>query len=229
MAFVTPSGELVPVETLSNNVYHTPPYQSLKSDGTSSEANTQLSSSDFVSFITDVVAGVHSKSHKRINNSKTSIANFLKEVTKRAHISRDILLLASIYFDKLIKSHEGAINVPEFAYCGKRLLLVCIILAHKFSNDITFSMRVWTQVSGLPTRSIAIMERWCLKQLNYGLTVTNEAMTSWGSKLAGYEQRHTTSVCTLTSIANATLKRKMELDDNVTIGDINPRKIIRTV
>lgn len=146
------------------------------------EDNVNLS--DVVLFISQRMSLV--KQGKRINNSVESITAFLKEVMKRAQVNKETLLLASIYFKNLVLSYSADLALPDFACCGKRLLLVCLILAHKFSNDMTFSMRTWAHVSGLPTKSISIMERWCLKQLNYGLYVTKDTLNDWATVMAGY-------------------------------------------
>ncbi|KAL3234876.1 PHO85 cyclin-5 [Nakaseomyces bracarensis] len=181
---ITPLKDTVSVSEVSQANYNTPPYELLNLPH--QEAHEQVNLCDVVAFISDKMATV--KQGKRINNSVASITGFLKEVMKRAQINKNILLLASIYFKNLVSSYKE--ELPDFACCGKRLLLVCLILAHKFSNDMTFSMRTWTQVSGLPTMSISIMERWCLKQLNYGLYINNETLASWTQDIAGYHKRN---------------------------------------
>lgn len=173
----------VSVGDVCHGHYNTPPYFESALPHSVYEEHVNLC--DIVAFISDKMSSV--KQGKRINNSVASVTEFLKQVMKRAQINKETLLLAAMYFKNLVHSYKE--DLPDFACCGKRVLLVCLILAHKFSNDMTFSMRTWTQVSGLPIKSISIMERWCLKQLNYGLYISKDAMQSWTEIMAGYHKR----------------------------------------
>ena len=106
----------------------------------------------------------------KINNSNIK---FLTEVLKRSKSNKLITILSCHYFKNIYQNLNGlnviANELPEFAKCPKRIFLSCLILSHKFINDNTFSMKTWSSISGLNSKDLSTMERWCLNKLDYNL------------------------------------------------------------
>ncbi|AAS50334.1 AAL032Wp [Eremothecium gossypii ATCC 10895] len=121
-------------------------------------------------------------SNQRINNSKHSLLQFLAEIVRRSKSSRGVTVLATYYFHRLYQYRLKSLplaQVPEFARSSKRMFLCSLILAHKFTQDSTFSMKAWSTITGLPPKDISTMERWALNQLQYRLYVSAEDLDRW--------------------------------------------------
>ncbi|CDO92595.1 unnamed protein product [Kluyveromyces dobzhanskii CBS 2104] len=121
-------------------------------------------------------------SNQRINNSKQLILHFINEVVKRSKTSQHVIIQATYLFDQIYSKKLKPVsitNMPEFARCSKRVFLSCLILAHKFNNDSTFSMKTWCLISGLKARDLASMERWTLSTLDYRLRIENSVLNKW--------------------------------------------------
>ena len=81
---------------------------------------------------------------------------YLKEVCKRSRSTKTVVFLAAIYLDKIYSNWEPMLgDIPKFARCVKRVFLSCLIIAHKFANDKTFSMRSWSSISGLGRKAVS--------------------------------------------------------------------------
>ncbi|CCD23858.1 Pcl5p NDAI_0C01980 [Naumovozyma dairenensis CBS 421] len=119
-------------------------------------------------------------STKKVPNEKSSIKTYLMEILKRSQSSRNNVIVASFYFQKLYNSVQlNQDPNPEFVHCSKRIFLSCLILSHKFLNDKTFSMKAWSLISGISKRDLSILERWCLMRLNYHLVVDVTEINKW--------------------------------------------------
>lgn len=121
-------------------------------------------------------------SNQRINNSKHLILVFLNEITRRSKSSQDVVISATYLFDRIYNVNLKNISMskmPEFSRCSKRIFLCCLIIAHKFQNDSTFSMKTWSLISGLKAKDLASMERWTLSILNYNVWVESSILKTW--------------------------------------------------
>lgn len=108
----------------------------------------------------------------KIKNDKQTISNFLTQIIKRSKLSKTLVLYSMLYVAKISKCKAANLkNSPEFSNCAKRISLVSIIISHKFLNDNTFSMKTWSQISGLKISDLISMERWCLSVLNFNLNI----------------------------------------------------------
>ncbi|CCC70768.1 hypothetical protein NCAS_0F02840 [Naumovozyma castellii] len=174
----------------SNCIYQTPPYEPTQhnhniSGKISSPSSPSSSNKLFIINIASFLSTTSKDySTPTIPNDFKSTLPFLNEIIKRSKSNKKIVLLATFYFHRLhsnIKntSADSAGKIPDFAHSIKRTFLNCLILAHKFSNDITFSMKTWSLITGLQPKNISTMERWCLKKLNFQLFVSNEQLLSW--------------------------------------------------
>lgn len=121
-------------------------------------------------------------SNQRINNSKHLILQFLTEIVRRSKSSHHVVIHATYLFHQLYTNGLKRVSMtgmPEFARCSKRVFLSCLILAHKFNNDSTFSMKTWGLISGLKVRDLATMERWALSIFDYKLYVSASVLAKW--------------------------------------------------
>lgn len=79
----------------------------------------------------------------------------------------------------------GVESAPGFTRSLRKLYLCGVILAHKFIQDMTFSMKSWSRVTGLSAREISIMERWALRRMDYNLYVDVEGFSAWKNDVFG--------------------------------------------
>lgn len=169
----------------SHFAYQTPPYEVNKVSYHISSPNIQLSSSlTLIEKITRLLSALtldYCNSNSKINNSFTTIKPFVTEILKRSKSNKLIAILASHYFKTIFSNlqEKQQDELPEFAKCSKRIFLSCLILSHKFVNDNTFSMETWSSISGLKSKDLSTMERWCLNKLGYNLFIdSNKLLTS---------------------------------------------------
>ncbi|CCF60582.1 hypothetical protein KAFR_0K02280 [Kazachstania africana CBS 2517] len=171
----------------SHFAYQTPPYELNKTrlcniDSKKRRCDSKNSSAALMDNITFLLYDLTSRFEKsKINNSIDKIRTFITEVLKRSKSNKHVAVLASFYFQKLHGLNSK--DIPEFAKCPKRIFLVCLILAHKFSNDVTFSNKSWSLISGLKSKDLSVMERFCLNQLNYDLFIKPTVLTDWENEL----------------------------------------------
>ncbi|CCD24090.1 cyclin family protein NDAI_0C04300 [Naumovozyma dairenensis CBS 421] len=191
LIFPTPrSCKSTQTKTSSNNIHSqqtsTPPssptsYSSKLDQKTLESIPLTLFTNKIASFLSETAKKY---STTRINNDVQSLKSFINEITKRSKSKRNILLLATYYFQKLYTSLSTCpvSTIPEFAFCAKRSFLTCIIIAHKYLNDSTFSMESWSLISGLNKKALSTIERWCLGKLDYNLFVDDLQFGSWQRK-----------------------------------------------
>ena len=187
------SSETVDSFSQSHFAYQTPPYEPVATTSSaarttpSRQENTPLvspqkvsSASSLIDKITKLMAASTARFSANTIAAKSTITNtltknraFVTEVLKRSKSNRLIALLAARYFKAIYAALQDipTSDLPEFAKCSKRIMLTCLILAHKYINDNTFSMKTWSSISGLNARDISTMERWCLHKMNYNLYV----------------------------------------------------------
>jgi len=79
------------------------------------------------------------------NEPQVPMATYIKRMTKLVKISKEDVLLALIYLERLLASNP-ALQVTNLN-CH-RLFLVSAMLATKFLHDIPLSNKYWSQVSG---------------------------------------------------------------------------------
>lgn len=171
--------------------------------------------SSLVDQVSTLLSALTSKfSNQKINNSKLSLTPFLNEIFKRSKCSKNIILLSAYYFHKLYTfKMQSVTNLPEFSRCSKRIYLVCLILSHKFLKDQTFSMKSWQRISGLPTKDIATMERWCLGKLDYELFLEESALQEWAKDVLSKDTVSSDSSVSAISCDTASKKRARQEED----------------
>ncbi|QLG71969.1 hypothetical protein HG535_0C03220 [Zygotorulaspora mrakii] len=153
--------------------YQTPPYDTKKQyEATSPSPRTSCIRSP--ELLIDQIAILLSsltmnRCTTKIRNDSEVLGGFLREILKRSKCNKKVTLLSTLYFQKINNSQKDIDDLPEFAKCSKRAFLSCLILAHKFLNDNTFSLKTWSLISGLKQKDLSCMERWYLQKLDYKL------------------------------------------------------------
>ncbi|CCE92523.1 Pcl5p TDEL_0E02800 [Torulaspora delbrueckii] len=164
--------------------YQTPPYEPRRK---LSCPPTPISSSSeqLIVRITRVLCQRTEKiSTDKIRNDVKNVNEFLKEVLRRSKSNRKTALVALAYFNKIYDGQLWNGKLPDFARCSKRIFLSCLILAHKYLNDNSFTMKTWNMISGLSQNDLCLMERWGLEKLDYRLLVAEEDLTKLEDSLA---------------------------------------------
>ncbi|QLQ80939.1 hypothetical protein HG537_0E02940 [Torulaspora globosa] len=163
--------------------YQTPPYEQWKNN-LCSVSPGPLSSDRLVSRIGIALCERTCKiSTEKIRNEAVSVSSFVREVLKRSKSNTKSTVLAFTYFNKVYDSQSVRDKLPEFARCSKRVFLSCLILANKFLNDNSFTMKTWSMISGLKQKDLCLMERWCLDRLDYKLLVTETEYSVFENRL----------------------------------------------
>ncbi|EDO14823.1 hypothetical protein Kpol_339p10 [Vanderwaltozyma polyspora DSM 70294] len=107
-----------------------------------------------------------------IQYERSNIKSFVKEVIRRSGCSKSTIKYATVYTKHIYKKLRNVERTqPHFSDCVKRIFFVSLIIAQKFIEDSKLSMASWSLVSGISQRSLCIMEKWCLRKLDYSLNV----------------------------------------------------------
>lgn len=191
---VTPDSSHLGLDSVSTNCnnipsfYHSPPHVD-PAKNKHTEIKIVDTSKKYTALIIHNISILLSKFTKNlqvgtIDNSVQSIRPFIIEILKRSKCNKTTTLLASYYVHKLYRSQIDLTKLPEFAKCSKRIFLTCLIISHKFLTDNTYTMKTWSQITGLSVKVLNDMERWCLNKLNYGLYVKKELLQHWTLKMS---------------------------------------------
>ena len=187
---------LDPSSTNCNNIlpfYHTPPYVDPANNNYNNSEHKDIKivdpSKKSIALIINNISILLSKFTRnlqvgKIDNSIQSIRKFIIEILKRSKCNKTTTLIASYYLNKLYQSQTDLNKLPDFAKCSKRIFLTCLIISHKFLTDNTYTMKTWSQITGLSVKALNDMERWCLNKLNYGLFVKKELLQHWTLKMS---------------------------------------------
>lgn len=171
--------------------YQTPPYEQWKNTSCYSPP-ALLSSDTLVSRISVALCQRTCKiSTDKIKNEVKSVGSFVREVLRRSESNTKITVLAFTYFNKVYDGQSSRDKLPEFARCSKRIFLGCLILAHKFLNDNSFTMKTWNMISGLKQKDLCLMERWCLDRLDYKLLVSEGEYAVFEKRLLAASNKRT--------------------------------------
>ncbi|KAJ2159810.1 hypothetical protein GGF46_002750 [Coemansia sp. RSA 552] len=105
---------------------------------------------------------------------------FCTELLRSTQISMPIVMLALLYVNRFKRKfpHLHGGNGSEY-----RMFVVALMLASKSLEDNTFTTQTWSEVSHLPARELAIMQRELLTALDHRLHVTEADYSAWIEKL----------------------------------------------
>ncbi|KAJ2144139.1 hypothetical protein IW136_001449 [Coemansia sp. RSA 678] len=106
--------------------------------------------------------------------------SFCCELLRSTQIAVPIVMLALLYV------HKFKLRFPGLSGgCGSeyRMFVVALMLASKFLEDNTFTTQTWSEVSHLPARELAIMQREFLVALDHRLHVADTEYNAWIARL----------------------------------------------
>lgn len=101
-------------------------------------------------------------------NAVCATQQLIHTLLNRTRMTATTLLLA-LFFAHRYQCHP---KTKRGSYGSQyRMYIVCLLLAHKYTEDHPFSNRVWAQLSKLPTGHINAMERDFLQHIEHRLAV----------------------------------------------------------
>jgi hypothetical protein len=79
------------------------------------------------------------------------------------------------YLFKLQKKIKNrVVDHTSHLCCPKKVFLLCLILAFKYSLDSNYKFATWSKISGLAVKELQSYEMKLLADLNYGLNDVNK-------------------------------------------------------
>ncbi|KAJ2708311.1 hypothetical protein H4R19_004816 [Coemansia spiralis] len=105
---------------------------------------------------------------------------FCFELLCSTQIAVPIVMLALLYVDQFRRRYPRLHGGHGSEY---RMFVVALMLASKFLEDNTFTTQTWSEVSHLPARELAIMQREFLVALDHRLHVGVADYRAWMSRL----------------------------------------------
>lgn len=102
---------------------------------------------------------------------KLSLINYLKYILERLELSKEIILIAIVYFNKIINKLD-TINKNINNKLNLHYICLCLILiSHKFNDDIVYNIKEISQYICVDYKILIIFEKYLLELLDYNLTV----------------------------------------------------------
>jgi hypothetical protein len=115
-----------------------------------------------------------------------ALPKFLQELLKRCHATYSALTMA-LYYICLLQT-LGKIPSPQDKnnpmHCGRRVFLGALILATKYLQDKSYSMRAWHKVTNIAVKEITCIEKTVLQALDYKMHVPLEHYNNWCAKIS---------------------------------------------
>ncbi|KAJ2850370.1 hypothetical protein IWW36_001922 [Coemansia brasiliensis] len=106
--------------------------------------------------------------------------SFCYELLRSTQIAMPIVVLALLYVHKFKQRYPGLRGGNGSEY---RMFVVALMLASKYLEDNTFTTQTWSEVSHLPARELAIMQREFLLALDHRLHVADSEYNAWITRL----------------------------------------------
>lgn len=102
---------------------------------------------------------------------KMKASNYLKRMIRYGKCSECCIIVALIYMTRLKKRHTGVCITS----CNmQRLLLVAVMVAHKYFDDMYFSNEHWAEIGGITNKELNQLELLFLFHLRFSCNVTRE-------------------------------------------------------
>lgn len=117
---------------------------------------------------------------------KITIEDVFVIVAQKGEASHETLLYAVIY---LIRMYNHHCNNPSFrmtVYNIERLLMACILLAHKFCDEDVFNNDVWAAMLPVSVKEMNLMELEAVNLVRFDLYVTREQYQQFMKEFVKY-------------------------------------------
>jgi len=105
------------------------------------------------------------------NTPSMSITDYLTRIRKFFRCRDECFVFALVYIDRVAKADLG---MPMTALNAHRLLLIAVVLAAKFQDDIHYCNAYYAKVGGLALQEVNSLESHFLKMLSWKLYVGPE-------------------------------------------------------
>jgi hypothetical protein len=103
---------------------------------------------------------------------KMKASNYLMRMIRYGKCSECCVIVALIYMTRLKKRHTSVCITS----CNmQRLLLVAVMVAHKYLDDIYFSNEHWAEIGGISNKELNQLELLFLFHLRFSCNVTRES------------------------------------------------------
>lgn len=116
--------------------------------------------------------------YNSISIPKITVYNFLIKIYKYLDCGIECYIVALIYIDKFLKKYP---NIILNNYNIHRILLIFIIIAIKYLEDIPISNKYYAKLCGLSLKEINKLEKQTLQNLNYDLFISKEDFDTYYS------------------------------------------------
>jgi len=116
---------------------------------------------------------------KALRRPQITITAYLKRIAKFSHCSEECFVLALIYIDRIIRSHDFLVN----SYNVHRLVIASVMVAAKFFDDQYFNNAQYGRVGGVSSQEINQLEIEFLFMINFELFVDKKIYTIYDKRL----------------------------------------------
>lgn len=100
-----------------------------------------------------------------------SIADYLKRIRKYFVCSDECFVMALVYVDRLSKMES---SVPVCKLTVHRLLLISVMVAAKFHDDVYYSNKYYSKVGGISLKEVNALEAVFLKMMGWNVCVSGQ-------------------------------------------------------
>ncbi|KAF2860841.1 hypothetical protein K470DRAFT_203895, partial [Piedraia hortae CBS 480.64] len=156
--------------------------------------NQQDHKAQFVSCLvtttTDLVQHIWPNS---ANADPLPLDKFIEEVLRRSRMSYSTLQTALYYIADDEDNHPHPQQkrphqkqLPSPLLCGRRMFLTALILATKYLQDKTYSLKAWSKMSGLRIAEIVALERLFLQTVQWNLHIPATKFRCFTSSILKY-------------------------------------------
>jgi len=127
---------------------------------------------------------------------------YLKRIMKYGGCSPCCMVVGLVYLQRL-KQRNPTVCLTSANM--QRLLLVSVMVAAKFLDDLYYSNKHWSQIGGLNLQEVNKLELKILFQLGFSLTVSREEYQDYLRALGGVLPSDMVSVPSFNNVADASL------------------------
>ncbi|ORX86794.1 hypothetical protein K493DRAFT_190542, partial [Basidiobolus meristosporus CBS 931.73] len=135
------------------------------------------------SFVAEVVLHFCHEAPFEFDVAGNHFATFCSDILSFMNISPSAILVALEYIQRIKIYYPTMVTGPAAEYV---VIVVALMLAHKFQDDNTYSNQSWAFVSKLPLAQINSVEVQFLSALNYNLYVSESEYIQWLNYLEQY-------------------------------------------
>ena len=115
-------------------------------------------------------------------NSDLPVAAYIDRLRKYFRCSDVVFICALIYIDKYLLDQKLDIH----QLCIHRLLLVFLVIAVKFLEDVHFQNAYYAKVGGITTLELNSLEKSCLISIGFKLDIKPEVLISYCSQIMSH-------------------------------------------